>query len=96
MSWVIVCVCRVRTAVQLLAHAQLGKGTGRRTVTMAAQLLLTIGPVRYEAVLHSCGTSALGGMGGWYRLVTMRTHGDFIVLTHWEYDRSCFQDVKPN
>ena len=35
----------------------LGNSTGHRTVTMAAPLLLTSGPGRYEAVLHSCGTS---------------------------------------
>ena len=34
--------------------------TGRRTVTMAAPLLLTSGPVRYEIVLHGCGTSPMG------------------------------------
>ena len=35
----------------------LGNGTGRRTVTMVALLLLSSGPVRYEAVLDSCGTN---------------------------------------
>ena len=44
-------------------HAQLGKGTGHRTATMMAPLLLTIGPVRYEAMLHSCWSSPVGGMG---------------------------------
>ena len=41
--------------------AHLGNSTGRRTVTMAAPLLLTSGPVRYEAVLYSCGTSPVAG-----------------------------------
>ena len=44
-----------------LLDAHLGNGTGRRTVTMAALLLLTSGPARYEAVLHGCVTSLLGG-----------------------------------
>ena len=39
----------------------------------SAPLLLSSCPVRYEAVLHSCGTR--------YRLVTVLTHGDFIVNT---------------
>ena len=61
----------------VVACAHLGKATGRRTATMAAPLLvlLTSGPVRYEAVLHSCGTSVVGE-GGWYRLVTVCTHGN--------------------
>ena len=40
-----------------LLDAHLGNGTGHRTVTMAAPLLLTSGPARYEALLHGCGTS---------------------------------------
>ena len=32
--------------------AHLGNGTGHRTVTMAAPLLLNSGPVRYEVVLQ--------------------------------------------
>ena len=32
-----------------------------RTATMTAPLLLTHGPVRYEAVLHSCGTNPVWG-----------------------------------
>ena len=41
----------LHVAVWLL-DAHLGNGTGRRTVTMVAPLVLTSGPVRYEAVLH--------------------------------------------
>ena len=52
----------------IVACAQLGKSTGRRTATLAAPLLLTNGLVRYEAVFHSCGTSPVGRRG-WYRLV---------------------------
>ena len=37
--------------------AHLGNGTGRRTATMAAPLLLTSGLVRYEALPHGCKTS---------------------------------------
>ena len=40
----------------IVACAHLGNDTVRRTET----LLLTNGPVRYEAVLHSCGTSPVG------------------------------------
>ena len=48
----------------IVACAHLGNCTGRRTVTMIAPLLFTSGPVRYEAVLHSCGTSPVGrGVG---------------------------------
>ena len=43
-----------------LLDAHLGNSTGRRTVTMTA-LLLTSGPVRYEAVPQSHGTSQVGG-----------------------------------
>ena len=64
----------------IVAYTHLENGTGHRTATMVAPLLLTSGPVRYEAVLQSCGTSPVGGGG--YRLVTVRTHGDFIVLPH--------------
>ena len=66
----------------IVACAHLGNGTGRRTVTMAAPLLVTSELVRYEAVLHSCGTSPVGGKR--YRLVTVHTHGDFIVLPQWD------------
>ena len=38
----------------MLLYAHLESGTGYRTVTMVAPLLFTSGPVRYEAVLHSC------------------------------------------
>ena len=45
-----------------------------------APLILTSGPVRCEG-----GTSPVGmGTGGdGYRLVTVHTYGNFIVLTHW-------------
>ena len=33
----------------------------RRSATMMTSLLLTSGPLRYEAVLHSCGISPCGG-----------------------------------
>ena len=46
------CVWGVRTAC-----AYFGNGTCRRTATMAEPLLLTSGPVKYEAVLHTCGTN---------------------------------------
>ena len=41
--------------------AHLGNGIGRSTATLAAPLLLSSGPFRYEAVLHSCGASPGGG-----------------------------------
>ena len=65
----------------IVVCAYLGNGTGRRTVTMVAPLLLTSGPVRYRTVLHSCGTSPVGEG---YQLVTVCTPGDFIVLPHWD------------
>ena len=37
----------------IVACTYLGNGTGHRTATMAAPLLLTSGPARYEAVLHN-------------------------------------------
>ena len=37
----------------IFACAYLGNGTGRRTVTMVEPLLLTSGPEKYEAGLHS-------------------------------------------
>ena len=43
--------------------AHLGNGTGHITATMMALLLLTSGPVRYEAGLHSRGTSPGGATG---------------------------------
>ena len=43
--------------------AYLGNGTSHRTATMTAPLLLTSGPERYEAVLHSCWASPVGGTG---------------------------------
>ena len=38
-------------------------GTGHSTAILAAPLLLSSGPVRYEVVLHSCGTSPVWGGG---------------------------------
>ena len=55
----ILCVCMSQNRC-IVACAHLGNGTGHRTVTLAAPLLLTSGPVRYEAVLHSCGISLVG------------------------------------
>ena len=42
-----------------LLDTHLGNGTGRRTATMLAPLLLTSGPARYEALLHGCGTNPI-------------------------------------
>ena len=58
------------------------------------------GLARCEAVLHSCGTSPVGGGEGGvclfmslqqlgshqdgYQHVTVHTHGDFILLPHWD------------
>ena len=53
------CVWGVRT----VACTHLGNGTGRRTATLVAPLLLIGGIVKYEAVLHSCRTSPVGGDG---------------------------------
>ena len=47
----------------IVACAHLRNGTGRRTATLAAPLLLTSGPVRYEAVLHISSTSPGWGRG---------------------------------
>ena len=44
-----------------MLDAHLGNSTGHRTATMTAPLLLTSGPVQYEAVLHRCATSPIGG-----------------------------------
>ena len=63
----------------IVACAHLGNDTGHRIATLVAPLLLTSGPVSYEAVLHSCGTGPVGEYG----LVTVRIHGDFIVWIHW-------------
>ena len=41
----------------IVLDALLENGTGRRTMTMVAPLLLTSSLARYEAVLHGCGTS---------------------------------------
>ena len=41
-------------------------------------------PVRYEAELHSCGTSSVREGAGGYILVTVCTQGDFITLPHWD------------
>ena len=57
------CVCMGSLYHCIIACGHLGNGTGHRTVTMAASLLLTNGPARYEAVFHGCGTSPSGGVG---------------------------------
>ena len=44
----------------IFACSHLGSGAGHRTMTLASPLLLTNGPVRYEAVLYSCGQSQWG------------------------------------
>ena len=48
----------------IVACTHLGNGKDSTTVTLAALLLLTSGPVRYEAVLHNCGTRTVGGRVG--------------------------------
>ena len=59
-----VCVCMRGSHCCIVACAHLANGTGRRTATMMATLLITSGPVRIEAVLHSCGRSPNGeGVG---------------------------------
>ena len=45
----------------IIACAHLENGTGHRTVAFAALLLLTSDLARYEAVLHTCGTSLVEG-----------------------------------
>ena len=66
-------VCMVSLYGCIGACTHLGNGTGHITVTMAAPLLHTSDPVRYEAVLQSCGTRPV-----------VHTHCDFIVLLHWD------------
>ena len=79
-------VCMGSSYRCIVACADIGNGTGHRTAIMAIQLLLTSGLVRHEAVLHNGGTSpARGGGGGCvHRLVTVCTHGDFIMLPYWD------------
>ena len=77
----VVCLWGVPVTLYLL-DAHLGNGTGHRTATMTAPLLLTSGPVMYETVLHSGGTSPVGRRDV-YQLVTVQTHGNLIVLPHW-------------
>ena len=62
----------------IVACTDLGNSTGHRTVTLAALLLLISGLVWYEALLHSCGTSPVGGTDLW-QCTLMTT---FIVLPH--------------
>ena len=45
----------------MTACTHLGNSMGHRTLTLAAHLLFIIDLVRYEAVLHSCGTSPVAG-----------------------------------
>ena len=71
------CVCMGCSNRCIVACAHLGNGTSRRTVTLEAPLLRTNDPVRYEAVLHSCWKSLMGGSE------TVSTHGDFILLSQW-------------
>ena len=76
-------LCMVSLYCCLVPSAHLENGTGHRTVPMAASLLVLLasGPVRYKSVLHSCGTSVVGEG---YQIMTVHTHGDFIVLPDWE------------
>ena len=53
----LVSVCMGGSYRCIVTCAHLGNGTGRRTATLKAPLLLASGPVRYEAVLYSCGIS---------------------------------------
>ena len=71
------CVWEVHVAAWLL-DAPLGNGTGRRTVTMAASLLVV------RCGMKRCFTAVGQARGGGYQLVKVRTHGDFIVLPHWD------------
>ena len=50
------CMGTLCHCIELLG-TQLGNSTGHRTATMAAPLLLTSGPVWYEAPIHGCGTN---------------------------------------
>ena len=54
-------VCMGNLYRYIVACGHLGNSTGHRTATLVAPLLLTSGPVRYAAVLHSCGTSPVQG-----------------------------------
>ena len=76
-------------ATVLLLNTHLWNGTCCRTVTMAAALLLISGSMRYEAPLHSCGTSLVEGGGEWFRLVTVRTHGDFYSAVSLGHQATC-------
>ena len=78
--WRWMCVCMGTLYHSIVACAHLGNGSGHRTARLAAPLILTNSLVRYETMLHSCGTSPVRG----YRLVTVCTHSDFIVLPHWD------------
>ena len=79
----LVCVCVYGDSDHcIVVCAHLGNGTGRRTVTMAALLLLTSGPMRYEAVLHSCRISPVGE--GVLTCDSVCTHGIFTVLPYWD------------
>ena len=55
-------------------------GSCCRSIAIAA--LVSSGLARCEPVLHYYGTSPLE-KEQWYQLVTVRTHGNFIVLPHW-------------
>ena len=54
------------------------RGTGFRSAALVAPLASN-GLARCEAMLHGYGTTPLE-KGGLFRLVTVRTHGYFIVL----------------
>ena len=57
------CILAVCVTLSLL-DSHLGNGTGRRTAILMAPLLLVSRPLRYDAVLHSRGTSPVGGRTG--------------------------------
>ena len=62
MWFLLVCnVCMGSSYHRIVGCAHVGNGTGRRTVTLVAPVLLTSGVVRYETVFHSCGTKPSGG-----------------------------------
>ena len=56
----------------IVACTHLRNGTDCQTAIFVAPLLITSGPLRYEAVLDSCGTSPV-------ELVTVHAH------CHWCY-----------
>ena len=70
-------------ALQLL-DAHLGTGTGRRTATMVAPLLLTSGPVRYEAVLVGAEVPTCDSAHSWclYSVVSLEHQATGIMTCY--------------